>query len=64
LTSDDRTNYGTTLQKALAYHEELKNKLATADKRKDVPVLGETVYRYCNKMEDVSIFDSRIFAGS
>lgn len=50
--------------KAVTYHDELKNKLSTADKRKDVPVLGETVYRYCNKMEDVAFFHPRIFAES
>jgi len=52
LTSEDKTNYISNLQKARAYYDELNAKLATADKRKDVPVLGETVYRYCNKMED------------
>ncbi len=48
----------------MAYHDELRGKLASADKRKDVPVLAETVYRYCNKMEDVSSRDSRISAES
>lgn len=55
MTSEDKANYVNTLQKALAYHDELKAKLASADKKKDVPVLGETVYRFCNKMEDVRL---------
>lgn len=42
------------IENALSYHAELSQKLATADKKRDVPVLGETIYRYSNKMEDVS----------
>lgn len=53
MTADDKKNYIQSIENALTYHSELVQKQATADKRKDAPVLGETIYRYTNKLEDV-----------
>jgi hypothetical protein len=54
LTADDKKNYTQTIQNALAYHGDLTKQLAQINRKKDVPVLGENVYRYCNKFEEVS----------
>jgi hypothetical protein len=54
LTAEDKKNYIDTVNRALTYHSELNQIMASADKKKDVPVLAETVYRYCNTMENVS----------
>lgn len=53
MTAEDKKNFATQIQNALTYHAELSQKLAQVDKRKEVPVLAETVYRFCNKFEDV-----------
>lgn len=55
LTSDEKKKFAQTLHDAQKYLNELIGKQQQANKKKDVPVLGEVVYKFCNKLEDVSL---------
>lgn len=54
MTEDDKKNYVKNIEQADAYSKELSATLNGIDKKKDVPVAVNDVFKYTNKFETVS----------